>query len=191
MLLGAAGAIVALLGYIVIASRRHRLSLQRLAGDDILTGLPNRRRITDVANVVLDDNSRRAMPLAIAVIDLDNFKAINDVCGHSAGDEVLRGFAAAATGLLRGSDTLGRWGGEEFLIVLPATGGEAGRHVVERLRRGIAGVRFAFAPDLRLTFSAGVAVSTTAGTVLGDLVHAADAALYRTKAAGRNQVHLG
>ncbi|MFC6667839.1 GGDEF domain-containing protein [Deinococcus radiopugnans] len=119
------------------------------------------------------------------LLDLDHFKALNDAFGHAAGDDVLREVAALGQSRLRPGDTLGRWGGEEFLAVLPQTALACGVEVAERLREVIAG--HVFAHGARVTVSIGVAQRVLGETEAG-LIERADAAQYAAKRAGRDQV---
>jgi diguanylate cyclase (GGDEF)-like protein len=129
------------------------------------------------------------VPLSLAIIDLDHFKAVNDSLGHAGGDQVLKAFAAAATSVLRGQDRLGRWGGEEWLLVLPGTAVEELPAVFERLR-----TRFATASVEGLagphgcTFSMGAAQLGTRIAGLDELIAEADLQLYRAKHEGRNRL---
>jgi diguanylate cyclase (GGDEF)-like protein len=131
---------------------------------------------------------RSGVPFAIGMMDLDHFKAVNDAHGHGVGDEVLRGFAATVHATMRVTDVFGRYGGEEFLIVLVGTELPAALEALERIRialqaRDWGGV----APGLAQTVSAGVA-SFRKGETVEDLLHRADQALYEAKRAGRNRV---
>ena len=110
--------IVLLTAYILNANLRHRRQLLRLASQDSLTGLPNRRRTAELAKAALSATISAQQPVTVAIIDLEHFKAINDRYGHAAGDYVLREFARTSRESLRDSDILGRWGGEEFLLVM-------------------------------------------------------------------------
>ena len=103
----------------LIANLRYRRNLVRLAEQDSLTGLPNRRRTGEIATTALSSATIRHQPVTIALIDLDHFKSINDRCGHVLGDQVLKEFGKLTRKVLRTSNTLGRWGGEEFLLILP------------------------------------------------------------------------
>jgi diguanylate cyclase (GGDEF)-like protein len=123
--------------------------------------------------------------------DLDHFKQINDGFGHPAGDAVLREVARRMTSVLRASDAMGRYGGEEFLAVLSGTDGAGALRVAERLRQTISGEPIRVGTvELDVTCSFGVAVSRSGHTTVEALVAAADAALYRAKRAGRNRVEL-
>jgi diguanylate cyclase (GGDEF)-like protein len=141
---------------------------------------------------MLDDEVARAhrskTPCSIALIDLDWFKRINDVYGHPTGDEVLRTFAITVFANIRSIDRFGRYGGEEFLLVLPDTPKDAAARIMDRLRAIIADLDWsAFSPEMRVTISAGV---TTLGPqeTPDTFLARADSALYAAKALGRNRV---
>jgi diguanylate cyclase (GGDEF)-like protein len=167
--------------------------VRRMAVTDPLTGLRNRRylvrRIRDeVARAV-----RYGRPFSCAMFDLDHFKRVNDHWGHEAGDAVLMAVSAVAARHCRLHDVLGRWGGEEFLLLLPETGAEGACQLAERLRRAVAETRFehlAGAPSFTASF--GVATfggtSGSAAEIEHELLDRADQALYRAKEAGRNRV---
>jgi diguanylate cyclase len=165
-------------------------TIRTLATVDELTALANRRHM----NEVLAEEERRQGPVqdtCIALLDIDFFKTINDRFGHAGGDEVLRAFATAAQGALRGSDMLARWGGEEFLLMLPNTGlAEAGA-VLARMADSVAAMAV---PGVELgrglTFSAGL-TARVGKEPFADTINRADKALYRAKAQGRNRVVLG
>lgn len=159
-----------------------------LATQDALTGCLNRRAMTERLGQALALAARFGTPCSVIAIDLDHFKQVNDVYGHAAGDEVLRTVADLTQGQLRDVDALGRWGGEEFLVLLPAT--SAGDAVVcaERLQAKLAQARFpTISPELRLSFSAGVtAIGRDEG--LATVIDRADKAMYQAKQAGRARV---
>ncbi len=161
--------------------------IQTLATRDALTGLLNRRAMLEALSHEAQRTHRSGEPLCLALIDLDHFKHINDTHGHAAGDRVLCRFAEIAREELRTTDVLSRWGGEEFMLLLPATGLPAALVCIERVRIRLAATRFDdIAAGLTATFSAGFA------QCLGeaDLEHAierADQAMYRAKAEGRNR----
>lgn len=162
--------------------------IEELAQTDELTGAYNRRYIMKA----LYDNSMRAqrsaMPLCIAIIDLDFFKRINDTYGHPAGDEVLKSVTVALSANLRVGDKLGRYGGEEFLLILPGSSEQHSIVVVDRLRTIVAAIDWtAISTDLRVTLSAGVA-QTMRNEAPEEALGRADRALYRAKDAGRNLV---
>jgi diguanylate cyclase (GGDEF)-like protein/PAS domain S-box-containing protein len=162
--------------------------LRRLAARDALTDTLSRGRFFEVAREELARATRYGRPLALAMLDLDLFKPINDRYGHRAGDEVLRSIAGLMTRGLRGQDHIGRYGGEEFAVLLPETTLEAAREVLERIRQAVSGMRLAFeGKELTITVSAGV-VSVQTGEPFEAALARADAALYRAKGRGRNLV---
>jgi two-component system, cell cycle response regulator len=162
-------------------------ALREAATRDPLTGLWNRGAILDRLHREIDRAARNASRTAVVLVDLDHFKRINDSYGHPAGDTVLVNSADRLRGCLRAYDEIGRWGGEEFLIVLPNCDAEEAAGVAERTRRAVVerphnlgGVR------QEVTASFGVAAATSGDAA--ELVRRADAALYRAKDAGRNRV---
>jgi diguanylate cyclase (GGDEF)-like protein len=191
---GTAGVLViALLSYILITNLRHRRQLLRLATEDNLTGMPNRGRTMELATAALQAAAAQRRPMTVAVIDLDHFKTINDRCGHAMGDHVLREFARVSRGSLRGGDILGRWGGEEFLLILPDTTLDAALASVERLRVLALAIQVPCAdqePQFRVTFSAGLASTADGARSLDEIIARADAALYEAKNEGRDLVRI-
>ena len=165
--------------------RRQRSSAMFMAFQDTLTRLPNRRML-DLFLTQHFAASQRGQPLAVVMFDLDRFKRYNDVYGHASGDEALRAFGAILKRETRDADVAGRYGGEEFLAVIPAESLEGTRHYAERVCDALA--RHELPTGERITVSAGVAVSDPTMTDATDLVRAADAALYEAKAAGGNRV---
>lgn len=162
-----------------------------LVHEDQLTGALNRRGLDEAFTRELARADRLVAPLSIALLDIDHFKKLNDSLGHQAGDEALKHLTRVVHNLLRPTDTLGRYGGEEFLILLPNTGLDEGEQIMKRLQREL--TRQFFLHDnnkVLITFSAGVAerLREEAQTAL---VARADAAMYRAKAAGRNRVERG
>jgi diguanylate cyclase (GGDEF)-like protein len=157
------------------------------ATTDAKTGLLNAATWTSVADSELDWAARHNKPTGVLVIDLDHFKAINDEFGHLAGDEMLRVVANTITGEVRAYDLVGRFGGEEFVVLLPATSAAETMHVAERIRRRIAELVVPISG--RLTVSIGMAAFPENGPSRREVLHAADMAMYRAKAAGRNRVH--
>lgn len=162
---------------------------------DSKTGLLNastwrRESSAEVARAV-----RTGSDLAVALIDIDRFKEVNDHHGHLAGDEVLAAIGRTLLQLVREYDLVGRFGGEEFALVLPQTDETDARHIAERIRSQVAGLRVDAsdrpgAEPIGLTVSIGVATLSGAGQELNELLAAADAAMYRAKGAGRNQVWM-
>lgn len=159
--------------------------LRELAQTDSLTGLWNRYRMEQEIDEALATAERYARPFALLLFDVDHFKRVNDTWGHDVGDQVLIGLAGLARSLLRETDHLGRWGGEEFVLLAGDTGPEDAAVVAERLRREIAAA--SFPPAGQVTVSIGVA-SGQPGEPRRMLVKRADAALYQAKHEGRNRV---
>jgi diguanylate cyclase (GGDEF)-like protein len=162
--------------------------IEELAELDELTGSFNRRCIMRM----LDDEIARAhrikAPCSVALIDLDWFKRVNDAYGHPTGDEVLRTFAITVFANIRNIDKFGRYGGEEFLLLLPDTPNDAAARILDRLRAIIADLDWsAFSPGLRVTISAGVA-TLRADESPDTFLARADSALYTAKARGRNRI---
>ncbi|MDP2471021.1 MAG: diguanylate cyclase [Candidatus Palauibacterales bacterium] len=173
------------LGSMAELLRRQKSSAMDLALSDTLTGLANRRML----DIFLGQHfaaSQRGMPLAVVMFDLDKFKRYNDTYGHAEGDEALRAFGEILKRETRDSDIAGRYGGEEFLAILPGGDALAGRRYAERVRETLAGHEMP--GGNRITVSAGVAVSGPTMNSAAELVRAADASLYTAKAAGGNRV---
>ncbi len=161
--------------------------IQEMATHDELTGLANRRRMMNLMKEHASRRARGGHPFYIAMIDLDHFKSVNDTYGHAVGDEVLRAFAKEAVLILRNTDIVGRWGGEEFLLLLPETPPGEPTIGVARLRGHLAETEVcATVPDLRVAFSAGFA-RYVEGEQVDQTIERADRALYAAKSAGRNQ----
>jgi diguanylate cyclase (GGDEF)-like protein len=196
-------AVIVLAGIAVLAGRmsamRGRLKQQKLELEhalerigqmamlDELTGLVNRRHMLNLMEVEQARLRRSGGSMVIALIDIDLFKRINDSHGHQAGDAVLKAFAESSRRALRAGDVLARWGGEEFLLMLPSTAPDEALAVVERLRQRLGALSFEhIAPNLKVTFSAGL--SLCSGTdPLGGAIERADQGMYRAKSQGRNR----
>ena len=164
--------------------------IQLLATHDELTGLPNRAYMHSMLAREAQRHQRESQTLCIAMLDLDLIKRINDCFGRPTGDKVLSKFAHHASSALRTSDVLARWGGEEFFLLMPNTGLQAGMRVLERMRSQIAALDFPdFDHSLRLTFSAGMA-ALVQGESLPNAIERAVKALHQAKAAGRNTVRF-
>jgi len=162
-----------------------------MAITDALTGLHNRRYMESHLATLAEQASTRGKPLALMILDVDHFKSINDTYGHDAGDDVLREFAVRIRKSIRGIDLACRYGGEEFVIVMPETDLYVAGMVAERLRRSIAGERFTVskgAGRIDVTISIGLSVLERKGEPVADLLKRADRALYRAKHDGRNRV---
>ncbi|MBK9035094.1 MAG: sensor domain-containing diguanylate cyclase [Myxococcales bacterium] len=162
--------------------------LARLAHVDPLTGALNRRGIEQQVPTLAPDD---AEVMSVAMVDVDHFKRINDSVGHAAGDLVLRQIAATLTGVLRAADAVVRYGGEEFLLVLPGVAFADATAVAERVRAAVAAAPTAVpGGEVGATVSIGVA-ERRPGELREAMIARADAALYAAKAAGRNRVHGG
>jgi diguanylate cyclase (GGDEF)-like protein/PAS domain S-box-containing protein len=162
--------------------------LARLSAEDPLTGIANRRAFTATAARAIAAAGRGGQPLSLLLFDLDHFKRINDVYGHHSGDEVLREVVRRAAAVLRASDAFARWGGEEFIVLLPdtalAAALQAGEKVLDAVRRAPVAVAGA---ALAVTCSAGV-VEWWPGETLEAMLRRADDALYRAKRRGRDRI---
>jgi two-component system, cell cycle response regulator len=162
-----------------------------MAITDALTGLYNRRYMEGHLNSLVEQAAARGKPLTALVLDIDYFKAINDTHGHDAGDDVLREFAVRVRKSIRGIDLACRFGGEEFVIIMPETDMAVAAIVAERLRRRIASEPFQIsqgAGSLEVTISIGLATLDAADDSAGSILKRADQALYRAKRDGRNRV---
>ena len=171
-----------------LAIRRYQQRIAALATTDVLTELPNRRGFDILAEQALQEALREQSPLCAVLLDLDNFKLINDEHGHLAGDEVLQRFARQLRDKLRQSDILCRWGGEEFILLLKNTDRQAAHDLAEKLRQQCAQQRYAIADQtLQVTASLGLS-QWQPGESLHSLLGRTDRALYRAKQSGRDRV---
>ena len=164
--------------------------LEAAARLDAKTGLLNAAAWEELTRRELIRSGRAGRPLAVLIVDIDRFKLVNDRYGHLAGDAALRAVAGALANSVRASDRVGRFGGEEFVVVLPEAGSREALLIAERLRTRIQAVSVGAADDEPLSASIGVACAPADGADLADLLLAADAALYRAKECGRNRVLL-
>ena len=174
-------------GDAVFAQRREVDQAERLASVDELTELTNRRGLERRLRQLSESFVRTGVPYSVVLVDLDRFKQVNDTYGHNVGDEVLRRLGRLLRQSVRGDDLVGRWGGEEFTVVCPATSVDAAAELAERLRVAIAAT--AFPHGIRLTSSFGVAEARS-GDGIDDVVGRADAALYDAKRTGRARVSV-
>lgn len=165
-------------------------AVHKQATHDALCGIWNRAAIVEVLNRELARAARHAHPVGVILADIDHFKRVNDTCGHLSGDAVLRETAQRMRNALRSYDAIGRYGGEEFLIIAPGLPFESAAPLAERIRLAVAheAVRFD-ASSVSVSLSLGVAISGELQDA-HSLLQAADAALYRAKAAGRNRFEI-
>lgn len=180
------------LGTDISERRKLELELMHQARTDMLTGLPNRRHFLELAALELVRTVRYNNPLSILMVDLDEFKAINDAYGHQAGDRCLIKFADVCRRMMRSIDVTGRIGGEEFAILLPETDADQAMEVGERLRLNVSGAAVETEKGKALLFTASIGVAMLSPCIddIDKLLAAADKALYRAKSNGRNCVEL-
>lgn len=175
--------------FVLAGFERMASQMRKLASVDGLTGAMNHNTTVSLLAHALERGRREGQPVGFVMLDLDHFKRVNDRHGHVVGDTVLREVAACTRARLRGSDVLGRLGGEEFGLVLPATGVAGARHLAEQVRQAVEALQMQGdgGKPLRVTLSAGVAEATRDDTP-ETLIHLADKALYQAKQQGRNRV---
>ncbi len=177
---------------LALANLKLRETLQNQAIRDPLTGLYNRRYLEETLDRELHRSRRLEAPLGVVMMDLDHFKDFNDTCGHAAGDALLIALAHTITAEIRTEDIACRYGGEEFLLVMPGASLETTRERAENLRQAVQALqvkyqdRFLQSPSLSL----GVAIFPDHGATSEEVIAAADAALYRAKKAGRDRVEI-
>jgi diguanylate cyclase (GGDEF)-like protein len=162
--------------------------LEGLATTDVLTGLPNHGAMVASLDLELERAHRYNRPFCLLFIDIDHFKTLNDAYGHSVGDQALQEYTSVLRSALRGSDVAGRWGGEEFMAILPETDPTGAWETAERLRAQAAGHALPLAGGHRLTCSIGIARFPEDGMDRSRLIEMADRAMYAAKRLGRNQV---
>jgi diguanylate cyclase (GGDEF)-like protein/PAS domain S-box-containing protein len=156
----------------------------KMAGEDYLTGLPNRRKFEELANFLMNGRERKGVPVSFLMLDIDRFKKVNDIHGHAAGDEVLKGLGQILMRSVRRSDVFCRWGGEEFAILLNESDKDSAFVFAERLLESIRS--FEFGQVGKITASAGIATAAPE-EVLKSLQERADSAFYRAKEEGRDR----
>lgn len=200
-----AGPVSTVIVELVHALQHEHLRALEAAQRDELTGLPNRRRTLELARRELAGTHRAGRPFSVALIDLDDFKVANDRHGHAAGDALLRATAGACRDTLDADGVAGRWGGEEFLVLLPGADAHAAAVLMERMRGSIAACGVALADGARVACTASIGVATLRpGTVpeaavrdtdadatIERLVATADRRMYEAKATGKNRVAAG
>ncbi|MGA1858107.1 GGDEF domain-containing protein [Azospirillum sp. 11R-A] len=186
------GTVMGAINYVLMASDEFNRELAKLAHTDGLTGSLNRRRLFELGEVEFRRARRHCRDLTVLVLDIDRFKAVNDRAGHPFGDRVIQAVADCCAAQIRREDSVGRIGGEEFAILLPETGLEAGRLLAERLRSAIERqlAQLGAEGGVTVTCSIGGVSLTREHSEFSDLMAQSDSALYDAKHAGRNQVRF-
>ncbi|HXY05578.1 MAG TPA: tetratricopeptide repeat-containing diguanylate cyclase [Burkholderiaceae bacterium] len=188
--------VLGLIGVVVVGAlyaiwRQHGLMrrIARMAQTDALTGVLSRRHVLELGQRMMQRCRRDGRPCAMLMLDVDRFKEINDRYGHLAGDTALRAISAALTRCLRPEDQIGRYGGEEFAVILPGADAKEAGAIAERLRTAVQTLKPDWAPGAQsLTVSGGIAIATEEIADFTELLGRADQALYRAKDAGRNRM---
>lgn len=191
--LGAAGLVLCIRMLNIRLRERHamELELHRLATTDPLTGASNRGHLMDRAQEEFQRSKRYQTPMSVLMLDIDHFKKINDRYGHQTGDQALKQIAQTVQAGMRQSDLFGRYGGEEFMALLPHTDGQSAKRMAENLRKTLAGMAIQnHKGPIRLTVSIGVSQARPDDIFLDEVVKRADEALYAAKQGGRNRVIL-
>lgn len=183
--IGGFSIVIAAGAYWTMKLNRLTKELARVSQTDMLTGIANRMRLDAQLCAEMERSSRSRRPFSVILIDIDNFKKVNDEFGHLAGDQVIKSVALIIKENVRISDSVGRWGGEEFLIICPETVADDSRVIADRIREAVQA--FPFCTGLSHTISAGIAMCEARDTV-DSLLHRADTALYQAKRVGRNRV---
>jgi diguanylate cyclase (GGDEF)-like protein len=176
-------------GFLLMLNQHLLQEVKRIASRDMLTGAYNRRQFEEEISRLLSRSERTQDHFALMLIDIDNFKFINDNYGHPSGDEVLRRLSQAALKTIRAQDYWARFGGDEFCVLLPSTDAEEALILANRLREAYASITFMFGSKaIKSSISIGIADTSQVGLNYHNLLSAADQALYRAKLNGRNQV---
>ncbi|KRB79136.1 diguanylate cyclase [Noviherbaspirillum sp. Root189] len=165
-------------------------ALKEASTRDALTGIGNRRMLMERVKIEVGRAERMERPMTLALLDVDRFKAVNDAHGHEAGDKALIEIARAIESGIRDYDICGRWGGEEFMVIMPEIGATEAAAVVERVRNAIAGLNLV-AGDISLELSASFGIAERRnGESVSDTIKRADAALFDAKRGGRNRYEV-
>ena len=167
---------------------------QQLAHTDTLTGINNRRHLYELAEHEFEIAARYQQPLSVIMFDIDHFKQVNDTFGHTVGDQILQRVTQVARAELRSADVIGRYGGEEFVVILPMTNAKKAYPLAERIRMGVAAMRVPTEKgDAAVTLSIGIVQITHEGQTesIEVMIRRADEAMYAAKQAGRNRTEIG
>ena len=167
--------------------RIRNIELEAASRTDALTGLPNRRHLQEQLIAAASAARRHGHPVAALMVDVDHFKSVNDRLGHAGGDHVLRRIALCLATACRAEDVAGRWGGEEFLVVAPATDANGAAVLAERIRARAAAEAITMDGGQQVSVTVSIGVASGIGD-MDAMVREADAALYEAKASGRNRV---
>jgi len=170
--------------YAVLELKESQHRLKALSMTDPLTKLVNSRRFFEIGNAEVQRTLRYKRPFSLVYIDIDNFKAVNDTLGHSAGDALLCEISGKVKGTTRRTDTMARLGGDEFALMLPETGADAARAAVGRVQESLIGIRMSNGASV--TFSMGVITNTGRPCTFDEIVSASDALMYEAKHSGKN-----
>jgi diguanylate cyclase (GGDEF)-like protein/PAS domain S-box-containing protein len=183
-----AGTVHGFLGiaYDISEQKRAEEYIRHIALHDALTGLPNRALLDDRVTVAIEQQRRNHTSFALAMIDIDRFKHINDSMGHHIGDRLLKDFAERVKSCLRPADTLARMGGDEFVVLLPESDEASAKHVIERIRHALAPPINVGVQEIHITSSIGISIFPHDGPNLHELLRCADVAMYWVKEHGRN-----
>lgn len=183
-----AGTVHGFLGiaYDISEQRRAEEYIRHIALHDALTGLPNRALLDDRVTVAIEQQHRNHTSFALAMMDIDRFKHINDSMGHHIGDRLLKEFAERVKSCLRPADTLARMGGDEFVVLLPESDEAGAKHVIERIRHALAPPINVGVQEIHITSSIGISIFPHDGPNLHELLRCADVAMYWVKEHGRN-----
>ena len=174
---------------VLLAKERHEQEYIIASRTDSLTGIANRGALMEGGERQLKRCQQDGMSFSLIMFDLDHFKHVNDTYGHASGDAVLRAFADTCLAIVRPSDLLGRYGGEEFVVILPRATIEAAYVIADRIRNAFALARIATpGGEVKCTVSAGTAGAGSAAVTLEQIIQVADSCLYQAKALGRNRV---
>jgi diguanylate cyclase (GGDEF)-like protein len=183
------GIVTTMFNEMVRRLREDQLRLEEMATTDPLTGLANRKQIMTALNLQMEGYCRHATDFAVLMLDIDFFKDVNDSYGHQAGDAVLCEVARILNSILRSRDTAGRYGGEEFMVILDTTDLSQGVVTAERIRKAVEDLRFNWKNQvLRITVSIGVTAITVEDTTIDAMISRVDKALYKAKDEGRNRI---